>query len=88
MIACLSKDLKACQEELKESSMNIKNIKNISDESIQLNVGNGANLTLDPGASFQNVKVDNLDQIKEKVKVTSDLGEIRETPSTKSKLYG
>jgi len=67
--------------------MIIKNIENISNESIQLSVGNGSTLTLDPGASFKNVEVENLDQIKEKVKVISDLGEIRENNPITTKLY-
>jgi len=67
--------------------MRIKQIENISQEDVQLNLGNGSTLTLQPGASFNNVKVENLDQIKEKVKVTSDLGEIRENNPITTKLY-
>jgi hypothetical protein len=67
--------------------MRIKKIKNVSDKDVQLDVGNGSHLTLQPGASFQNVQVENLDAVKEKVKVTSDLGEIREDHSGPVKLF-
>lgn len=67
--------------------MRIKVIKNISQEDVQLDLGEGTKMTLSPGASFKNVRVENLDQIKKKVKVTSDLGEIREDHSGPTKLY-
>lgn len=67
--------------------MRVKKIENTSNEPVRLNLGKGLNLTLEPGASFSNIRVENLDQVKEKVKVTSDLGEIND-PTRKDKLYG
>jgi len=67
--------------------MRVKKIKNKSNEDVQLNVGDGSKLTLSPGSSFNNLRVENLDQIRSKVEITSDLGEICETNSGPVKLY-
>jgi archaellum component FlaG (FlaF/FlaG flagellin family) len=67
--------------------MNVKTIKNISNENVELSVGNGSKLTLSPGSSFNNIQVENLNQVKEKVKIVTDLGEVNETNTSKSKLY-
>ena len=67
--------------------MRVKKIKNKSNEDVQLDVGDGSKLTLSPGSFFSNLRVENLDQIRSKVEVTSDLGEICETHSGKTKLY-
>jgi len=67
--------------------MRVKQIENISQENVQLNLGSGIKLTLEPGASFKNIRVENLDKIKNKVKVTSDLGEICEDHSGSVRLY-
>jgi len=67
--------------------MRVKKIKNKSNEDVQLDVGDGSKLTLSPGSSFKNLRVENLDQIRSKVEVTSDLGEILETNNSKTKLF-
>lgn len=67
--------------------MRIKKIENISQEDVQLDLGQGTNLTLKPGVTFKNIRVENLNSVKEKVKVISDLGEINENHSNTNKLY-
>lgn len=67
--------------------MRVKTIKNRSNEDVQLDVGNGSMLTLSPGDSFKNIQVENLDQIKSRVDVTSDLGEIGESIKHTTKLF-
>jgi hypothetical protein len=67
--------------------MRIKKIENTSNEDVHLDLGEGSQLTLRPGSTFRNVRVENLDQIKDRVKVTSDLGEIREDHSGPVKLF-
>jgi len=67
--------------------MRIKKIKNTSQENVILELGEGSTLSLPPGRSFQNVRVTNLDQIKDKVEVSSDLGEIRADNRNSHKLY-
>lgn len=68
--------------------MRVKKIKNISEEPVQLKLGKGLYLTLAPGISFMNIRVENLDAVKERVQVTSDLGEIREDHFGPVKLFG
>jgi hypothetical protein len=63
--------------------MRIKKIENTSNEDVHLDLGEGSQLTLRPGSTFRNVRVENLDQIKD----TSDLGEIREDHSGPVKLF-
>jgi len=67
--------------------MRIKKIKNKSAENVVLELGEGSSLSLPPGRSFQNIKVNNLDKIKDKVDVVSDLGEINENHPNKTRLY-
>ena len=67
--------------------MRVKKIKNKSNEDVQLDVGDGSKLTLSPGSSFNNLRVENINQIRSKVEVTSDLGEILETTNSKTKLF-
>ena len=68
--------------------MKVKSIKNISNEDVKLELDNtpGCILTLLPGRKFENIHVYNLDEIRDKVQVTSDLGEIVETSKNPTRL--
>jgi hypothetical protein len=67
--------------------MRIKKIENTCDEDVQLDLEGGGTLTLVPGTSFKNLRVRNLDEIKFKVKVSLDLGEINESDPRSAKLF-
>ena len=71
----------------KRSKMRIKTIENISEEAVQLDLEDGSKLTLAPKNTFKNLRVKNVPNIKDKVRVVSDLGEINENHSGPVKLY-
>lgn len=69
--------------------MKTKKIKNISDKEVKIELDEikGCTLTLLPGREFENLHVYNLDEIKDKVQVTLDLGEISESTQNKTRLF-
>jgi len=65
----------------------VKKIENVSKESVQVELEDGSKLDMLPGARFENLRIKNVFEIKDKVKLTSDLGEINENCPGPIKLY-
>lgn len=68
--------------------MRVKKLKNVSDSTVEVDLGQGTTVNLPPGQEIQNVRVDNVSDLREKCQVTSDLGEIVEHRTGKTKLNG
>lgn len=67
--------------------MRVKKLQNVSDENIDLRLVNGAEVTLPPSATMQNVDVAEVESLKGKVDFIQDLTEVN-LPSGKKRLLG
>jgi hypothetical protein len=67
--------------------MRVKKLQNVSDENIDLRLVNGAEVTLPPSATMQNVDVVEVESLKGKVDFIQDLTEVN-LPSGKKRLLG
>lgn len=63
----------------------IKKLKNISESLIQLRLTDGFISLVPPGGTIEDIQITNLDEIKDSVSVTMDLGEVNESQN-KTKL--
>lgn len=68
--------------------MRIKKIKNISNLTAVLDLGEGSFLHLPSGQEIKNVRVENVDELRHCCDITSDLGEIQERRTGKTRLDG
>ena len=66
--------------------MRMKKVKNTSARDVQVELEGGVSMSLPPGAEVKNIRVQNLGEIRDKVEAVSDLGEICEVRTNKTKL--
>ena len=66
--------------------MRMKRVKNTSASDVQVELEGGVNMSLPPGAEVKNIRVQNLGELRGKVEAVSDLGEICEVRTDKTKL--
>ncbi len=59
--------------------MRVKELRNTSDQSVQLEESNGCKIIVPPGGSVQNKNLMNLAEVKSQVTVVYDLGEVNES---------
>lgn len=67
--------------------MRMKKVTNTSASDVQVELEGGVNVSLPPGQEIKNVRVQNLGELRGKVEAISDLGEICEVRSDKTKLF-
>jgi len=68
--------------------MRVKKIKNTSNLTAVVDLGEGTSLHLPPGQSVQNVRIENVEELRHSCEIVSDLGEIQERRTGKNKLNG
>jgi hypothetical protein len=68
--------------------MRVKKIKNVSDHMVKVDLGQGTTVNLPPKQEIQNVRVENVSDLREQCRITSDLGEIVERRTGKNRLNG
>jgi hypothetical protein len=66
--------------------MRAKKIKNTSDSDVIVDLGEGTTVKLPPGQEIKNVRVENVGQLRGQCDVVSDLGEICEHRTDKTRL--
>ena len=66
--------------------MRVKRIKNVSDHTVQVNLDDGVHVHLPAGQEIRNVRVNNICGLKEDCEILSDLGEIQEHRTGKTRL--
>lgn len=59
--------------------MRVKEIHNISNECVDIDQGKGVVSRLSPGSKINNICVENVEDIRDKVNLTYDLGEVSES---------
>ena len=58
--------------------MRVKSLKNTSQEKIRLVLSGGTVVYLPPGEKITNLRIENLDEVRGRADIVSDLGEINE----------